>query len=287
MEKVLSPGEIKPGTPLYLLAEPFRKALSDVLTQVLASPWSVAITGEDTPAASESVGLCFGLSASGGLQGNAAFQLKNVDALLLAQKLLPEPADPAAELNPNHEQAVEDLLRKLASTAATALKGQFGEVTLQLDRVDAPAWRGASVTFVASEAATTVISVKIQFDSDLLASARLPMSKAAPPASTAAEAPKKPSVPGENNLDLLLGLDLNLTLRFGQRTVTLREVLDLSSSSIIELDRQVQEPAELLLGDKLIARGEVVMVNGNYGLRITEVSNSQAITDRIGLPASR
>jgi flagellar motor switch protein FliN len=274
--------EIKPGTPLHLLAEPFRQAFSDALSQAPAA-WNVAISTEDAPASTEAAALCFGVSASGGLKGNAAFEIKTPDALLLAQKLLSERPDPAAELNANHKQAIEEFLRKVAAATATAFKGQFGEVTLQLDLIEAPAWRGASVTFLASDAATAGIPIKLQFDSELLASARPPASEA--PAASPAATPAKPPSTGDSHLDLLLGVDLNLTLRFGQRTLTLREILELTSGSIIELDRQVQEPADLLLGDKLIARGEVVIVDGNYGLRITEVSDAQSGADRIGLAA--
>src|SRR5271169_4972015 len=81
--------------------------------------------------------------------------------------------------------------------------------------------------------------------------------------------------PYEPNLDLLLGVNLNLTLRFGQRVLTLREILELNAGAIIELDREVEEPADLLLGDKVIARGQVVIVDGNYGLRITEVTDAR------------
>jgi len=81
------------------------------------------------------------------------------------------------------------------------------------------------------------------------------------------------------NIDLLLGVNLNLTLRFGQRALPLREILDLNTGAIIELDREVEEPADLLLGDKVIARGQVVIVDGNYGLRITEVTDAR---QRIG-----
>ena len=73
------------------------------------------------------------------------------------------------------------------------------------------------------------------------------------------------------NLDLVLDVELNVTLRFGQRLLTLREVLDLTSGSVVELDRQVEEPVELLLEGKVIARGEAVVIDGNYGLRVTEV----------------
>jgi flagellar motor switch protein FliN/FliY len=64
---------------------------------------------------------------------------------------------------------------------------------------------------------------------------------------------------------------LNVSLRFGQRQLPLREVLELASGSVIELDRQVDDPVELLLDGKVIARGEAVIVDGNYGLRVTEV----------------
>ena len=51
----------------------------------------------------------------------------------------------------------------------------------------------------------------------------------------------------------------------------LREIMELDAGSVVELDRQVQEPVDLLLAGRLIARGEVVVVNGNYGLRVLEV----------------
>src|ERR1700712_4488195 len=73
------------------------------------------------------------------------------------------------------------------------------------------------------------------------------------------------------NLNLVLDVELNVTLRFGQRLLTLREVLDLTSGSVVELDRQVEEPVELLLEGKVIARGEAVVIDGNYGLRVTDV----------------
>ena len=68
-----------------------------------------------------------------------------------------------------------------------------------------------------------------------------------------------------------MDVELNVSLRFGQRQLPLREVLELGSGSVVELDRMVDEPVELLLDGKLVARGEAVIVDGNYGLRITEI----------------
>jgi flagellar motor switch protein FliN/FliY len=73
------------------------------------------------------------------------------------------------------------------------------------------------------------------------------------------------------NFKLVMDVELNVSLRFGQRQMPLREVLELASGSVIELDRQVSDPVELLLDGKVIARGEAVIVDGNYGLRVTEI----------------
>jgi flagellar motor switch protein FliN/FliY len=73
------------------------------------------------------------------------------------------------------------------------------------------------------------------------------------------------------NLDLVMDVALNVTLRFGQRQLALREVLELASGSVVELDRQVDEPVDLILDGRVVARGEAVIIDGNYGMRVTQV----------------
>ena len=73
------------------------------------------------------------------------------------------------------------------------------------------------------------------------------------------------------NLDRILDVKLELMLRFGERILPLRDLVEVATGSVIELNKRVQEPADLLLGGKLIARGEVVLSEGNYALRVTEV----------------
>ena len=73
------------------------------------------------------------------------------------------------------------------------------------------------------------------------------------------------------NLEMLLDVDLELSVSFGHTTLLLQEVLKLSSGSIVELNRSANDPVELLVNDSVVARGEVVVVDGNYGIRITEV----------------
>lgn len=78
-------------------------------------------------------------------------------------------------------------------------------------------------------------------------------------------------LPQARQFDRVVDVPLNVTLRFGQRAMRLRDVLELSTGSLVELDREVEEPVDLVLGDRIIARGEVVIVDGNYGLRVQEI----------------
>jgi len=73
-------------------------------------------------------------------------------------------------------------------------------------------------------------------------------------------------------LELLLDVELEASLRFGAREMPLGEILDLGPGDVVELDRHVSDPVDLIVGDKIVARGEVVLVNGNFGLRVTEVA---------------
>ncbi len=74
------------------------------------------------------------------------------------------------------------------------------------------------------------------------------------------------------NTDLLLDIELQAALRFGGREMPLHEILELGTGDVVSLDRPVQAPVDLVVGDRIVARGEVVLVDGNYGLRVTEVA---------------
>lgn len=73
-------------------------------------------------------------------------------------------------------------------------------------------------------------------------------------------------------VELLLDIELEASLRFGCREMPLGEILDLGPGDVVQLDRHVSDPVDLIVGDKIVARGDVVLVNGNFGLRVTEVA---------------
>ncbi len=77
------------------------------------------------------------------------------------------------------------------------------------------------------------------------------------------------------NLDLLMEVELPVCVTFGRTQLPLKDVLKLSSGSIVELNRLANEPVEVLINNYVIARGEVVVVDGNYGIRVTEIVSRQ------------
>lgn len=72
-------------------------------------------------------------------------------------------------------------------------------------------------------------------------------------------------------IELLAGLEMNVTVELGRTRLTVAEVLSLGPGSVIELDRVAGEPVDILVNDRLVARGEVVVVDENFGVRVVEV----------------
>jgi len=83
----------------------------------------------------------------------------------------------------------------------------------------------------------------------------------------------------QGSIDLLADVELNLTVELGRTSIPVREVLQLGAGSIVELHKLAGEPVDVLVNGKLIARGEVVVVDESFGVRLTEIA-SQA--ERLG-----
>lgn len=93
-----------------------------------------------------------------------------------------------------------------------------------------------------------------------------------------ASQPESPEDTGESRpqpIDLLLDVELPVSISFGRTHLPLKEVLKLTSGSIVELNRAVSDPVEVIVNNCVIARGEVVVVEGNYGVRIQEIVSRQ------------
>lgn len=73
------------------------------------------------------------------------------------------------------------------------------------------------------------------------------------------------------NLDFILDIPLQISVQLGSTRMLIKDLLQLSQGSVIELDKLAGEPMEILVNNRLIARGEVVVINEKFGIRLTDV----------------
>ena len=86
-----------------------------------------------------------------------------------------------------------------------------------------------------------------------------------------AAAQSSQSGPPARRLDLLLDVPLELSVELGRTRMSIQELLSLGPGSVIELDKVAGEPLDILINDRLVARGEAVVVNDKFGIRITDI----------------
>jgi flagellar motor switch protein FliN len=107
------------------------------------------------------------------------------------------------------------------------------------------------------------------------ASADLPLARSSSAAAVRYVPPSTLPVQVTPKLDVILDIDLPLTVRFGHTELPLRLIAALGPGSVIDLGRSPDDPVDVLVSNQLVARGEVVIVGGNYGVRITDVISPQ------------
>jgi flagellar motor switch protein FliN/FliY len=243
-------------------ANSFAESLAEALTHRLGTPWLLAITDEPDKGSPPEVMVHFRLSATGGLQGDCFVVFGQEQISTLGSRLLERPI---AEFTEEQAEAVAEVIVSATEGLSSALATQFGVVTFRVDRVeDVRLEEMLVLAMTASSGEGPDKPVLLYVSEQFLASMSSPGGGKTP--TKAKKAAIDPS-----NLQLVMDVELNVSLRFGQCQLPLRDVLDLASGSVIELDRDVDDPVELLLDGKVIARGEAVIVDGNYGLRITEI----------------
>ena len=83
--------------------------------------------------------------------------------------------------------------------------------------------------------------------------------------------PQTTEAPKDVDLNVILDVDVTLGLEVGRTALSVRELLQLNQGSVVELDRLAGEPLDVLVNGTLVAHGDVVVVNNNYGIRLTDV----------------
>jgi len=245
-----------------------------------------------------------------GVTGTMLFTLPLQEGTVLVDLMLGGEGTPSAELAGDSRDALAETFNQILGSANQALSDMAGE-TLSISNVEIFSLEtadGAGLQellgpgpFDTLSLATTQENLKTTIH--LLMPGMLveqfkrklgmvqPAAAAAPttapdPAPAPAHPPSAPMATGPapassrqssvdtGNLDLLLDIELPVMVRMGQTEMSLGDLLKLTPGSILELHRAADAPVELLVNGKQIAKGEVVVVDGNFAFRITEIEST-------------
>jgi flagellar motor switch protein FliN/FliY len=236
------------------------KSYLECWTEAATTLFSQALAGE--PELAESLPKPLGAGAFGFaaiLSGDEVGRFAVIlDAAILDSPLVGEGVDQKAGWG--------ELLREVANAAAGELLAKSGK-NCRVEKFEETA--GESKISRAFQLKSAERSWTILVSDEL----RAPQPAVQPVAQSAhAPAPAQPAdlSPG---IRLLMDVELEVSLRFGCKELPLNEILDLGPGDVVQLDRHVADPVDLIVGDKIVACGEVVLVNGNFGLRVTEVAS--------------
>jgi len=274
-------------TESYLSA--WMSGVCDVLGKIAGSAFTASdlspqeVANEAGILGEEGLWLRFSVGSTGDipspLNGEHSFGIERSDALRLAQILMSEPFNAAQDFSSDYQDALDELFRQFAGTAALAMKPRMGgEINLALLDHEPGSWKPHLQRGYRLKGEGEVqFALLILLNPDLgksLASGR-PVKPAPQLVRPTPPAPESPPATSKNsrNIELLLDVELPVALRFGKSDMLLSSILELSPGSVVELDQKIVEPVELLVGGKIIAQGEVVVLDDHYALRVTEVLN--------------
>jgi len=167
------------------------------------------------------------------------------------------------------ESLVTDTLREVLSQA-------LGALTPHDDVQGAPAWAVSVVlarehTPADGASAFTISSAAMAVPLTVVVTGGLDLSRAVSPAVAANASAATGAGPSADRIDVILDIELPLVVRFGRTELPLRALSRLGPGSLIDLGRSADDPVELLVSNRVVARGEVVVVGGNYGVRVLDV----------------
>jgi flagellar motor switch protein FliN/FliY len=235
-----------------LFVQALPTAMGQALSEKGSTSWTVTLDEKSKPfpAATQVLTMLMVAEPS---QAEAAVQISAENAQLLSGTS--EEAAASEDLQPGYVKTVRAVLTQACEKAAEALPGTKVHVRVAKEIAWTPA---GQFSLTATDGGSKSVPIQLLF------AAGWPQG-----ASSAASASSQTA--RGIDVSLLENIEIEVSLQFGGRRLPLRDIGELRSGSVIELDKRLQDPAELVLGDRVVARGEVVIVDGNYGLRITEV----------------
>jgi len=224
------------------------------------------------------------VDVSGDGSGKIRFLIPAESATALGDMMLAGEGEEKSEMNDEDLDAIKEIVSNIMGSLSTGLSAQNDIPKLNFSVSEATfkteadsewgnyAYR-VDLDFNINDKTYNWI---VLFDKDIYS--KLNSSNTSAPTEAASSTPAS-SVDIDNeelqNLKLLLDVKLNLRVRIGSKKMLLKDVLSMDIGSIVELNQLANEPLEILVDDKKIAEGEVVIVDGNFGIQITSIGSKK------------
>jgi len=293
---------IKPAFELIL------RQASTVITTVLNKNTEMTIDNVDTSSAATIWGsaeqfkfdaLCVKATYTSGLTGELYYVLSQKDTARLADLMMM--GDGTAEYEDDHKDALAELINQVMGAVSTAMGTEYG-ISISTEQVTVESYDETNLPFDAETSILGNVGVKTEDfeDSEMLLIANKELAESlsshyavVEPESDSSQMSMEVSMggagemgdfdsgggdtnalyksSGDSNIDMLMDVPLDVSIELGRSNVSIRKVLELGPGSIIELDKKASEPVDLLVNDKLVARGEVVVVDEYFGIRIVSL----------------
>lgn len=266
------------------IAEAWAGELKNVLQFLTADDWNAKISGDTGGSASTSYWWTQKFNAAAGATlsiGAPALAWSELGARILqgAGVDLIEQSSAKSTYLEAVQQSTSGLARVLGTRLAKSIDATGG-------REEAPDGNGITFAVVISAGDFQLPPLRVIVSEELcnaLEPSLTPTALVERPAESPAETSMPPS---SRTMSVLLDVQMPVSISFGKSSMPLREIMKLTTGSAVELDRRPDDEVDVIVNNCVIARGEVVVIDGNYGVRITEiVSREQRLALRAGARA--
>ncbi len=233
------------------------------------------------------MGMVF-IDVEGETSGKMAFAIAPHLGTALADLMLGGEGESRAEMQNDDLDAVKEIVSNVIGALSTAMKAQKSYPSLTFSVRDAKFYQEKEEMDISSFNTILTYSftlgvinglILVLLD-DNLASTLLKQDKHEEDEKSGAVGENESATPVENkedmrNINLIMDVKLPLRVRIGSKHMLLKDVLSMDIGSVVELDQLASDPLEILVDDKVVAYGEVVIVDGNFGVQVTHIGSKR------------
>lgn len=221
-----------------------------------------------------------------GIEAQIAFLVPASLSSYLSAMMVGDEPEAKEEVNPEEIDAIKEIINNILGALSTTLSADKILPSLTFEILDA--YFLSDVIDTGNFVSAWQCNLSINgLDSHFLYLSSADFMKFFQPQSQSIE--EKPSEPRSQesrlddygNISMLLDVKLNVHVRIGQKRMLLKDVIAMDIGSVIELNQLANEPLEMLVDDKVIAHGEVVIVDGNFGIQITDIGTKKERLEQI------